>query len=171
MPHDLATTNGQTAMMYAGEVPWHGLGTELEEPATAEQAIKAAGLNYDAQLRPLTTDDGIPIPNRSTVTRDDWNQVLGVVTWPQEPGNGDSGPEPAGSKAIRWKREMPPQKWMNFYTKVLSRFASSPGLKLQVTFEVTFEVPAEGDQGQSKADDARSGLKELGLNDDVEFGP
>ena len=44
MPHDLATTNGQTAMMYAGEVPWHGLGTELEEPATAEDAIEARGV-------------------------------------------------------------------------------------------------------------------------------
>ena len=54
---------------------------------------------------------------------------------------------------------------MNFYTKVLSRFASSEGLKLKVSFE----VPAEGEQGQAKADEARSGLKELGLDDNVEI--
>ena len=88
------------------------------------------------------------------------------VTIPGKPGGGAGpGPEPAG-KAIRWQGEVPPQKWMNFYTKVLSRFASTPGLKLQVTFE----VPAEGDPGQAKADEARSGLKELGLSDDVQFG-
>ena len=79
MPHDLATTNGQTAMMYAGEVPWHGLGTELEEPATAEQAIEAAGLDYRVQLQPLTTSQGIPVPTRKAVVRTDSNEVLGVV--------------------------------------------------------------------------------------------
>ena len=42
MAHDLATTNGRTAMAYFGEVPWHRLGTSLEEPATAEEAIEAA---------------------------------------------------------------------------------------------------------------------------------
>ena len=47
--------------------------------------------------------------------------------------------------------------------KVLTRFASSPDLKL----EVSFEVPVEGDQGQTKADETRSGLKELGVNDEL----
>jgi len=64
---------------------------------------------------------------------------------------------------IRWSGEIPAQKWMNFYTKVLSRFAASKGL----TLRVSFEVPTEGEQGQGKADEARSGLKELGLNDEV----
>ena len=50
---------------------------------------------------------------------------------------------------------------MNFYTKVLTRFASSPDLKL----EVSFEVSVDSDQAQSKADDTRAGLKELGLDD------
>lgn len=88
-----------------------------------------------------------------------------VSVAPKPGGGGGPEPEPAG-KAIRWNGEVPPQKWMNFYTKVLSRFASTPGLKLQVSFE----VPAEGDPGQAKADEAQSGLKELGLNDDVQFG-
>lgn len=67
------------------------------------------------------------------------------------------------SRVLQWQGDVPPQKWMNFYTKVLSRFASTQGLKLKVTFE----VPAEGDQGQAKADEARSGLRELGLDDGV----
>jgi hypothetical protein len=73
--------------------------------------------------------------------------------------------EPKSERVIRWKGNVPPQKWMNFYTKVLSRFAASPGLKL----EVNFEAPAEGDQEKTKADEARSGLRELGLNDNVDI--
>ena len=79
MPHELATTNGGTAMMYAGETPWHSLGTKLEAPATAAEAITAAGLDYLVQLEPLTTADGIPVPQRKAVVRTDTNEVLGVV--------------------------------------------------------------------------------------------
>ena len=79
MPHELATTDGQTAMMYAGQTPWHGFGTRLDEPATAEEAIEAAGLDYTVDLRPIETVDGIPIPKRQAVVRDDTQQVLGVV--------------------------------------------------------------------------------------------
>ncbi len=69
MAHDLATTNGRTAMMYAGEVPWHGLGMQLAEPATAEEAITAAGLDYRVTLKPLITDDGLSVPMRKAVIR------------------------------------------------------------------------------------------------------
>ena len=79
MAHDLATTNGRTAMMYTGETPWHGLGTKLDEPATAAEAIEAAGLNYEVELRSLVTDDGISVPDRKAVIRRDTDAVLGVV--------------------------------------------------------------------------------------------
>jgi hypothetical protein len=70
---------------------------------------------------------------------------------------------PPDKQMIRWTGDVPPQKWMNFYTKVLSRFAATKGLKLRVTFE----APAEGDQGPTKANEAKSGLKELGLDENV----
>lgn len=66
-----------------------------------------------------------------------------------------------GKQLIQWSGNVPPQKRMNFYTKVLSRFASSPELKLTVSFE----VPAEDDQAQARTDEARAGLRELGLDD------
>lgn len=80
MVHNLATTNGKTAMMYTGnEVPWHRLGTKLDEPPTAREAIVAAGLDYQVELRELVTDEGIAVPRRKGVTRTDTREVLGVV--------------------------------------------------------------------------------------------
>ncbi len=79
MAHELATTNGRTAMMYSGEFPWHGLGTRLDEPATAREAIEAAGLDYLAELKAITTTDDVPVPSRKAVVRSDSGDVLGVV--------------------------------------------------------------------------------------------
>lgn len=81
MAHELATTaDGRTAMMYCGEAPWHGLGQKLDAPATAEEAIAAAGLDYDVTLTPMTTEGGVPVPGRRAVVRADTRTVLGVVS-------------------------------------------------------------------------------------------
>jgi hypothetical protein len=73
-----------------------------------------------------------------------------------------SGGAPSG-KTVRWSGEVPLQKWMNFYTKVLTRFASIPGLRLRVSFEVSLR----GEEANLKSEESRSSLKELGLNDEV----
>jgi hypothetical protein len=80
----------------------------------------------------------------------------------------DDGQDDAlpGLRLIRWRGTVPPQKWMNFYTKILSRFASSKDLRL----EVAFEVPVARAQAQAKVDETRSGLKELGLDDNLPPG-
>ncbi len=67
------------------------------------------------------------------------------------------------SASLKWSGEVPPQKWMNFYTRVLSRFVTGSGLKLTVRVEVT----PEGGVSKQKVDEARSALRELGLSDDV----
>ena len=79
MAHELATTNGRPAVAYFGDPPWHGLGTKLDQPATAVEAITAAGLDYQAELTPLITAGGLPVPQRKAVVRSDTKQVLGVV--------------------------------------------------------------------------------------------
>ena len=43
--------NVQT-MAYYGEVPWHGLGTPVPKGVTAENMIRAAGLDWEVELRP-----------------------------------------------------------------------------------------------------------------------
>lgn len=79
MAHNLAQTNARTAMMFYGESPWHKLGTKLEDPATAAEAIQAAGLNYTAELVPLFTQDGRGVSRRKCVIRNDNKQILGTV--------------------------------------------------------------------------------------------
>ncbi len=79
MAHDLATIDGRASMMYVGTKPWHGLGVELGAPATAAEATQAAGLDYDVELAPLCTRDGIPVPQRKAVIRGDTQEALGVV--------------------------------------------------------------------------------------------
>ncbi len=53
MAHDLATIGDATAMFYHGEVPWHKLGTRLDRPATAAEAIKAAKLDWTVRKAPI----------------------------------------------------------------------------------------------------------------------
>ena len=43
--------NVQT-MAYYGEVPWHKLRTAVPEGVTAERMIRAAGLDWEVDLRP-----------------------------------------------------------------------------------------------------------------------
>jgi hypothetical protein len=46
MAHRIYVDDGKAAMMYVGQEPWHGLGKKLEHPATAEEGINAAPLNW-----------------------------------------------------------------------------------------------------------------------------
>ena len=66
---------------------------------------------------------------------------------------------PPNGKGIAWCGTVPPQKWMNFSTTVLSRFASTPGLKL----EVSFVVPLGEGTPEAKREEVRAALRELGL--------
>jgi len=69
-----------------------------------------------------------------------------------------------GASSIRWKGQVPPQKWMNFYTKVLSRYAAAKGLKIHLDVEVS----PDGGLTKYQLDEIRTALRELGLSDDME---
>ncbi len=71
---------------------------------------------------------------------------------------------PVGPGVLRWTGEKPPQKWMNFYTKVLPEFAGGKGLKLMLNFEV---IP-QGGVSRQKIEETKVALEELGLNSNRE---
>jgi hypothetical protein len=90
-----------------------------------------------------------------------------VDTGPVETDEGEddgSTVVPAAATALAWTGDVPTQKWMNFYTKILSRFATEGGLSLRVTFEVE---PESGLSNQ-RLEETRAALRELGLEDDIE---
>jgi len=75
-------------------------------------------------------------------------------------------PEPKPKKAgtLSWTGEVPSQKWMNFYRKVLTDYAQEKSLRLSVSFDVQ---PKDGLTDQA-VDKTKIALRELGLNDDVQ---
>ena len=73
-------------------------------------------------------------------------------------------PPPPGATQLTWEGEVPAQKWMNFYTKVLTRFAANKALKLTVRVELATGVPIPA----QKVEDMKVSLRELSLKDDVE---
>jgi phage/plasmid-like protein (TIGR03299 family) len=88
MAHEINIENGEASMMYVGDVPWHGLGTQLETaPKTAEEAIKAAHLDWEVGLKPIFAGGKsafYTIPDRQAVVRmDKWGQedcpIYGLV--------------------------------------------------------------------------------------------
>lgn len=64
---------------------------------------------------------------------------------------------------LTWEGEVAAQKWMNFYTKVLSKL--TPTAKLKLSVRVIFSP--EGEIAEQKVEEVRSGLKELGLSGNV----
>ncbi len=85
---------------------------------------------------------------------------------PVPPPPGPIGPS-GGEKTfslLRWAGEVTPQKWMNFYTKVLSRFVGGTGLKLKIEIE----VKPEGGISQQKVEQTKIALRELGLDEKME---
>lgn len=79
MAHNLNIREGRAAMFYTGERPWHGLGTALDRPATAREAIVAAGLDWGVEPQPLSTAGGTIIPDHRAIIRGDTGTCLGVV--------------------------------------------------------------------------------------------
>jgi len=66
------------SMMYLGATPWHSLGTKLNNPPTAREAIIAAGLNWEVATKAIRTVDGEALAHKATYRVSD-GRILGVV--------------------------------------------------------------------------------------------
>jgi len=68
------------SMMYVREVPWHGLGTCVQEAPTSADALRLAGLDWNVIQKPIQVCGGKKIPNMKANVRDSDGSVLGVVS-------------------------------------------------------------------------------------------
>jgi hypothetical protein len=126
----------------AGPITWSATGGEVDErgvftagsdPGAFIVTAKAAGIDSSVQIRIMK--EGVPGPGQ--------------------------GPTMVGKSVVRWSGTVPPQKWMNFYTKVLSKHVANPELRLTVTFE----VPVDEEEASAREQEARAALRELGLEE------
>ena len=46
MAHELEIVNGKAQMAYAGDLPWHGLGTKVSNDLTPQQIMQKAGVDW-----------------------------------------------------------------------------------------------------------------------------
>ena len=99
-----------------GTITAAGLFTAGQSGGAFNVRAAAAGLESQAEIRIRTKDEPTPAP------------------------------APPGEQILRWRGVVLTQEWMNIFTKVLTRFASSPNLKL----EVSVEVPIDREQPSPK---------------------
>jgi phage/plasmid-like protein (TIGR03299 family) len=94
MAHELEMVGEKASMAFAGEVPWHNLGTKVDPSTTPYLMLKAAGLNWNVEKLPLHAHrrnkkteeiDLIEVPTRQALVRSTDNKVLTIVSDDWEP--------------------------------------------------------------------------------------
>ncbi len=149
-PPQAALKPGETMQFTASCLNQHGQRWSEKE---REAVWSATGGQIDSLGRFTATDEGTvqvtatigEVTGSATVTV----RSEAVEPQPPQPGTG-----------LRWSGTIPPQKWMNFYTKVLTKFVQSGGLTVEVGFRVKGSPVTDG-----AIEDTKMALRELGLDD------
>ena len=82
MAHNIEHINGKAQMAYAGETPWHGLGTKVPNDLTPAQMLEAAGLDWTVTKFPayaMVADEPVFV-GQSALVRSMDNKILDVVS-------------------------------------------------------------------------------------------
>lgn len=66
-------------MMYNRTVPWHGLGTKVDEAPTSADALRLAGLDWTVEQKNIQLCGGAKIQNYKANVRSSDGRVLGIV--------------------------------------------------------------------------------------------
>jgi phage/plasmid-like protein (TIGR03299 family) len=84
MAHEISiNAQGKAEIAYSGETPWHGLGTRVEGLQTAQDIIKAAGLEWSVGLEPVSLSSSSPfadIEGYRAIVRQDNRKVFGITS-------------------------------------------------------------------------------------------
>lgn len=82
MAHMIEMRDGKAQMAWAGQTPWHGLGTKVPDDLTPEQMLEAAGLDWTVEKIPAFAEvNGKRIDvGHSALVRNVDSKVLDVVS-------------------------------------------------------------------------------------------
>ena len=83
MAHELEMLeNGEAAMAYVGEVPWHGLGKKVPADLSPAQMLTAANLDWTVEKRQMffKTEGGDVPTNARALVRSSDNKLLTIVS-------------------------------------------------------------------------------------------
>jgi hypothetical protein len=114
------------------------------------------GEEIDKKGQLTATDEGILTIK---VTSEDIGGSTNLIV--RKKGTSPTGP--GGRQTLLWEGVVPTQKWMNFYTKVITKFATDKTLALKLSFKVS----PEGGVSEQKIEEIKTALKELGMEDDI----
>ncbi len=124
--------------------------TQTTEPTIEHQSVRVQqGSSYGQ----TTVDGGPRIPDQGTTTT--------VSPTPEDRSDGDGD-----ITSIGWAGTLPPQKWMTFYTRVLTKLVNAGQLHLAVRIDVS----TPNGLPRQKVEEIKLALRELGLPDRVEIG-
>ena len=83
MAHEIEMVNGVAQMAYAGELPWHGLGTQVSDDISTDGMMEAAGLDWSVTKQPMYYMDDLgemgEVPGKSALIRSSDNKVMDIV--------------------------------------------------------------------------------------------
>ena len=84
MAHEIEMIDGQAQMAYAGETPWHGLGTKVSNDIGTEEMMKAAGLDWTVDKHPIYYSHGLaklyPVDKKVALVRSNEGKVMDIVS-------------------------------------------------------------------------------------------
>lgn len=83
MAHEIEMVNGVAQMAYAGELPWHGLGSQVSDDISTDGMMEAAGLDWSVTKQPMYYMDDLgkmgEVPGKSALVRSSDNKVMDIV--------------------------------------------------------------------------------------------
>jgi hypothetical protein len=124
--------------------------TKETAEAYRKQAVQPSGSPSATESTATVSGERTPSQSSSTPADHATNQANPPV--PQQVASG-----------LTWSGEVPAQKWMNFYTKVLTKLGVGNSLNLKVS--VTCKP--EGGISPQRVEEIKAALRELGLDDRI----
>ncbi|HLG63849.1 MAG TPA: DUF499 domain-containing protein [Ktedonosporobacter sp.] len=138
---------------------------------TAEQYLTAQARGDLVEVAIATEDEA---NGKAALFREEVGLYVGPTSDPFTGSNSSHQPADSATQSpalesmadetvsrLAWSGEIPPLRWGNFYTRILTKFIPDGGVKLRVQMEI---APEKG-ISQQKIDEARIALRELGLNE------